>query len=135
MDGRRWLGDLVYEKADLHAGIRNGGRVLSAFVVERGATIFVVYMRGNWVRGRGFRIIRSWRGLAGDRTFKHAGAALGFIRSFGVQGRVTIYPAGDSRLRLFVGVLARDLATDRPPPQTTPRRPQPRVPKPPRSRA
>jgi hypothetical protein len=102
------LGD-VFEEADLRSGLRDGGQVLGAFIVARGEEEFVVYMRCNWIRGRGFRIIRSWRGLSGDRTFKHLQSAWAFIRKFDFLGRVTIYPAGDVELRQFVGVALRDL--------------------------
>ena len=100
----------VFEEADIRSGLKEGGQVLGAFIVARGEEEFVVYMRCNWIRGRGFRIIRSWRGLAGDRTFKHLQSAWGFIRKFNFLGRVTVYPAGDIELRQFVGVAPQDLA-------------------------
>jgi hypothetical protein len=99
----------VFEEADLRSGLKDGGQVLGAFIVARSEEEFVVYMRCNWIRGRGFRIIRSWRGLSGDRTFKHLQSAWGFIRKFGFLGRVTVYPAGDVELRQFVGVASQDL--------------------------
>jgi hypothetical protein len=102
------LGD-VFEEADIRSGLKDGGQVLGAFIVARSEEEFVVYMRCNWIRGRGFRIIRSWRGLAGDRTFKHLQSAWGFIRKFNFLGRVTVYPAGDVELRQFVGVAPQDL--------------------------
>ena len=103
------MGELAFEEADLRAGLKDGGQVLGAFIVARSEDEFVVYMRCNWIRGRGFRIIRSWRGLSGDRTFKHLQSAWAFIRKFHFLGRVTIYPAGDVELRQFVGVAPRDL--------------------------
>jgi hypothetical protein len=102
------LGD-VFEEADIRSGLKDGGQVLGAFIVARSEDEFVVYMRCNWIRGRGFRIIRSWRGLSGDRTFKHLQSAWGFIRKFDFLGRVTVYPAGDVELRQFVGVAPQDL--------------------------
>jgi hypothetical protein len=102
------LGD-VFEEADIRSGLKDGGQVLGAFIVARSEEEFVVYMRCNWIRGRGFRIIRSWRGLSGDRTFKHLQSAWGFIRKFDFLGRVTVYPAGDVELRQFVGVAPQDL--------------------------
>jgi hypothetical protein len=102
------LGD-VFEEADIRSGLKDGGQVLGAFIVARSEEEFVVYMRCNWIRGRGFRIIRSWRGLSGDRTFKHLQSAWGFIRKFDFLGRVTVYPAGDVELRQFVGVVPQDL--------------------------
>jgi len=109
VDGRDWLGALAFEEADLRAGLKDGGQVLGAFIVARSEDEFVVYMRSNWIRGRGFHIIRSWRGLSGDRTFKHLQSAWAFIRKFHFLGRVTIYPAGDVELRQFVGVAQEDL--------------------------
>ena len=102
------MGD-VFEEADIRSGLKDGGQVLGAFIVARSEEEFVVYMRCNWIRGRGFRIIRSWRGLSGDRTFKHLQSAWGFIRKFDFLGRVTVYPAGDIELRQFVGVAQQDL--------------------------
>lgn len=107
------MGD-VFEEADIRSALKDGGQVLGAFIVARSEDEFVVYMRGNWIRGRGFRIIRSWRGLSGDRTFKHLQSAWGFIRKFNFLGRVTVFPAGDAELRQFVGVAPQDLvASDR----------------------
>lgn len=95
----------------MRAGLCGGGHILGAFIVTRGCPEeFVVYMRGNWIRGRGFRIIRTWRGAAGDRRFKNLDAAWRFVRKFDFLGRITIYPTGDAELRQFVGVLPADLA-------------------------
>ncbi len=99
----------VFEESDLRAGIGDGGAVLGAFIVARSEEEFVVYMRANWGRGRGFRIIRTWRGMSGDRTFKNLQSAWCFIRKFDFSGRVTVYPAGDTELRQFVGVISPDL--------------------------
>jgi hypothetical protein len=103
------LGD-AFEEADLRSALSNGGQVLGAFIVARTEDAFVVYMRGNWIRGRGFRIIRTWRGSSGARTFKNLQSAWFFIRKFKFLGRVTVYPAGDADLRQFVGVAAEDMA-------------------------
>ena len=100
----------AFEESDLRSGLKDGGQVLGAFIVARGEEEFVVYLRCNWIRGRGFRIIRSWRGLSGDRTFKNLQSAWGFVRKFDFLGRVTVYPAGDAELRQFMGVSSRDLA-------------------------
>jgi hypothetical protein len=102
------LGDLAFEEADLRSGIKEGGHVVGAFIVARAEEEFVVYMRCNWIRGRGFRIIRTWRGSQGDRTFKNLQSAWSFVRKFHFSGRVTVYPAGDLELRQFVGVVAQD---------------------------
>jgi hypothetical protein len=108
MDGRDRM-DNVFEEADLRSGLRDGGQVLGAFIVARSEEDFVIYLRCNWIRGRGFRIIRTWRGSSGDRTFKNLQSAWGFVRKFHFLGRVTIYPAGDPELRQFVGVSPKDL--------------------------
>jgi hypothetical protein len=101
--------DKAFEEADLRSGIKDGGQVLGAFIVARTEEDFVIYLRCNWIRGRGFRIIRTWRGSSGDRTFKNLQSAWSFVRKFDFLGRVTVYPAGDAELRQFVGVSARDL--------------------------
>jgi hypothetical protein len=99
----------AFEEADLRSALKDGGQVLGAFIVARTEEDFVIYMRGNWIRGRGFRIIRTWRGLSGDRTFKNLQSAWFFIRKFNFLGRVTVYPLGDPELRQFVGVAPQDL--------------------------
>ena len=107
------MGD-VFEEADLRAGLKDGGVILGAFIVARSEEEFVVYMRSNWIRGRGFRIIRTWRGVSGDRTFKNLELAWLFVRKFNFLGQVTIYPAGDPDLRQFVGISPRDLGESAP---------------------
>lgn len=99
----------AFEEADLHTALKDNGQVLGAFVIARGEREFVIYMRASWTRGRGFRIIRTWRGSTGDRTFKSLQSAWGFIRRFKFFGRVTIYPIGDIELQRFMGVMAQDL--------------------------
>jgi hypothetical protein len=108
MDGRERL-DNAFEEADLRSGLKDGGQVLGAFIVARSEEDFVIYLRCNWIRGRGFRIIRTWRGSSGDRAFKNLQSAWGFVRKFNFLGRVTVYPAGDPELRQFVGVSPKDL--------------------------
>jgi len=99
----------VFEEADLRLGLKDGGRVLGAFIIARGDDQFVVYARVDWIRGRGFRIIRTWRGTSGDRAFKNLQSAWHFIQKFDFFGRVTIYPVGDTELHHFVGIAACDL--------------------------
>jgi hypothetical protein len=99
----------AFEEADLRSGLKAGGLVLGAFIVARSEDDFVIYLRCNWIRGRGFRIIRSWRGSSGDRNFKNLQSAWSFVRKFHFLGRVTVYPAGDPELRQFVGVSPTDL--------------------------
>ena len=101
--------DSAFEEADLRSGLKDGGQVLGAFIVARSEEDFVIYLRCNWIRGRGFRIIRTWRGSSGDRTFKNLQSAWGFVRKFNFLGRVTVYPTSDPELRQFVGVSPKDL--------------------------
>ena len=101
--------DGAFEESDLRSGLRDGGQVLGAFIIARGEEEFVVYLRCNWIRGRGFRIIRTWRGSSGDRKFRNLQSAWGFVRKFDFLGRVTVYPVGDPELRGFTGVFPRDL--------------------------
>ena len=102
------MGD-AFEESDLRSGLKDGGQVLGAFIVARGEEEFVVYLRCNWIRGRGFRIIRTWRDLSGDRKFRNLQSAWGFVRKFDFLGRVMVYPTGDPELRQFAGVSPRDL--------------------------
>ena len=102
----------AFEESDLRAGLKEGGRILGAFIVVRGGTHseeFVIYIRTDWVRGRGFRILRSWRGGSGDRSFKSLDKAWHHIRKFDFLGRIIIYPQGDPDLHQFVGVGPEDL--------------------------
>ena len=99
----------AFEEADLRSGLKDGGHMLGAFIVARSEDEFVIYFRADWIRGRGFRIIRTWRGVAGDRSFKNLQSAWCFIRKFHFFGRVTVYPVGDAELRQFAGVASRDL--------------------------
>ena len=98
----------VFEEADLRAGLKDGGKLLGAFIIARAEDEFVVYIRANWKRGRGFRIIRTWRGTSGDRTFKNLQSAWLFIRKFGFLGQVMVFPLGDPDLKQFVGISARE---------------------------
>ena len=100
---------VAFEEADLRAGLKGGGQVLGAFIVARSDDEFVVYLRCNWLHGRGFRIVHTWRNNSGDRTFKHLQSAWSFIRKFDFPGRVTVYPVGDPELRQFAGVDPKDL--------------------------
>jgi hypothetical protein len=99
----------VLEESDLRAGLREGGQVLGAFIIARADDDFVIYMRASWGRGRGFRIVRTWRGASGDRSFKNLHSAWCFIRKFDFRGHVMVYPVGDVELRQFVGVVPHDL--------------------------
>ncbi len=102
-----------YEESDLRAGLKAGGRILGGIIVARGSPPeFVVYVRCSWLRGRSFRLIRSWRGTSGDRSFKSLDSAWQFFQKFEFTGRITVYPAGDPGLRSFAGLSPRDLPQD-----------------------
>jgi hypothetical protein len=99
----------AFEEADLRLGLKQGGTVLGSFIVELpDCAGFVVYMRTDWIRGRGFRIVQTWRGRGGERTFRSLDVALRFIRKYGFAGKITIYPAGDRDLFQFAGLRRED---------------------------
>ena len=111
--GNEWSVPLVdgFEEADLRSGLKAGGAILGAFIVERPAKPeCVVYIRSDWIRGRGFRIVRTWRNLEGDRVFKSFDTAVRFIRKY-YAGRFMVYPQGDRELSDFAGVVHEDLPT------------------------
>jgi hypothetical protein len=99
----------AFGEADLRLGLKHGGQVLSTFIVARSEEEFVIDMRCNWIRGRDFRIIRTWRGPSGNRIFRSPLSAWGFVRKFAIPGRVTVYSAGDPEFRQFVGMSPDDL--------------------------
>jgi hypothetical protein len=101
-----------FEESDLRGGLKDGGVILGAFIVARGPEQFVLYMRGSWVKNRAYRIIRTWRGKGGDRVFRSLDVAYGFIHRFGFTGRLSVYPACDSELRQFRGLLPEDVGTE-----------------------
>ena len=104
------------EEAELRAGLKQGGAVLGAFIVERQGGGYAVYLRTDWIRGRKFRVVQTWRSREGDRIFKSVDVAMRFIRRFDFCGRVTIYPEGDRELAQFAGLGSADGARDAPGP-------------------
>ncbi len=97
------------EEAQIRTARQEGGVVVGAFIVVRGNADYVVYLRPSWTRGRGFRIITTWRGQQGDKVWKSFDVAMRWIRKHAFSGRVTIYPVGDPELRTFLGVQPQDL--------------------------
>ena len=90
-----------FAEADLRKGLKKGGHILGAFIVERlDKSGFLVCLRVDWTRGRGYWVIRTWRNR-GDRLYKSLDRAFGFVRRFGFTGRITIYPEGDKELAQF----------------------------------
>ena len=95
-------------EGELRTGLRENGRILGFIIVERpgdGRPEYVAYIRVSWTRG--FRILRTWRGLA-DREYRHLGLLYQAAREFGFMAPVIVYRAGCGELLRFRGVLARD---------------------------
>ena len=83
--------------------------MLVTFVVALFEEAFFIYMHSSWGRGCGLRIIRTRRGVSGDRAIKNLQSTWSFVRKFDFFDRVTVYPAGDADLRQFDGVIRQDL--------------------------
>jgi hypothetical protein len=103
----------VFEKADIRKALEGGGEILGAFVVARSDDDLVVYIQASWVHDRGSRIIRTYRGWAGDRSFKKLDSAWSFVKKYGYARDFTIYPAGNPKLQQLVGVATKDLESHR----------------------
>ena len=101
-----------YEEADIRAGLREGGRILQAFIVMRptkpsdGAVDaeYVCYIRTNWRRG--YRILQVARHKY-DKIYM--GSGLGRLvwllhRGFDYNGPLIIYHAGCEHLQRFAGL-------------------------------
>jgi hypothetical protein len=98
------------QETEIREGLKEGGRILGLFVVERPASPedpveFVVYVRPSWTRG--YRILRTWRDKD-DRAFRDFDRMLPLLRDLGYDGPVTVYKAGCVELSKFRGVLVRD---------------------------
>jgi hypothetical protein len=98
------------QETEVREGLREGGKILGLFVVERPASEgeppeFVAYIRPSWTRG--YRILRTWRDRD-DRAFRDFDRMLPLLRALGHDGPVTVYKAGCPELARFRGVLARD---------------------------
>ena len=100
------------KEAEVRAGIKVGGDVLGAFIVELAAGGFLVYLRCSWIHGRQFRVLRTWRDLRGDRVFDRIEGAYYFIRRLPYDGVITIYPEGDRHLARFSIVGGDNLSPD-----------------------
>jgi hypothetical protein len=97
------------EEADLRKARSFGGAIIGALVVERehGAR-YVVYLRAGWISGRSYRIVQTWRGKQGIRIWKSLDACFSFIRNFGFDGRITVYPIGHPDLERIAGISPED---------------------------
>jgi len=119
-----------FEEADIRAGLREGGSILSAFIVARPANVqrdveYVAYLRTSWRRG--YHILQTRR----KRTDKiYMGAGLGRLawllrQEFGFRAPLTLYEAGSDALQRFVGLRSVDRGQpqDDGPPRAAPPKP------------
>lgn len=119
-----------FEEADIRAGLREGGSILSAFIVARSANVrsdveYVAYLRTSWRRG--YHILQTRR----KRTDKiYMGAGLGRLawllrQEFGFRAPLTLYEAGCDALQRFVGLRSVDRGRpqDDGPPRAAPPKP------------
>ena len=119
-----------FEEADIRAGLREGGSILSAFIVGRSAGAwndieYVAYLRTNWRRGYHILQIRRKRG---DKIYMSSG--LGRLdwrlrQEFGFKEPLILYEAGSDALQRFAGLRPRDRGRpqDDGPPRAAPPRP------------
>lgn len=119
-----------FEEADIRAGLREGGSILSAFIVGRPAAAqndveYVVYLRTSWRRG--YHILQTRRKRS-DKIYMSTG--LGRLvwllrREFGFRDPLTLYEAGSNTLQRFVGLRALDRgrSQDDGPPRAAPAKP------------
>lgn len=120
-----------FEEADIRAGLREGGSILSAFIVARPAGAwndieYVAYLRTSWRRG--YHILQTRR----KRSEKiYMGAGLGRLvwllrQEFGFLAPLTLYEAGNDALQRFVGLRPLDrgrLEENAGPPRAAPAKP------------
>ena len=110
-----------YEEADIRKGMREGGKLLQAFIVMRptkpddGAVDaeYVCYIRTNWRRG--YRILQVARHKY-DKVYM--GSGLGRLvwllrKEFDYGGPLTLYNAGCEQVRRFTGL--RPIDSGQPP--------------------
>jgi hypothetical protein len=99
------------QECEIQEGLREGGRVMGFFVVDRsngGAPEFVGYLRGTWTRE--FHILRTFRDKA-DRVYRDLSRLVHLARfEFGYTAPIIVYAAGAPELRRFGGVCERDRA-------------------------
>ena len=120
-----------FEEADIRAGLREGGSVLSAFIVARPAgawndTEYVAYLRTSWRRG--YHILQTRR----KRSEKiYMGNGLGRLawllrKEFGFRAPIMLYEAGCGALQRFTGLRPLDRgrsSQDDGPPRAAPPKP------------
>ena len=120
-----------YEEADIRAGLREGGSILSAFIVTRPAAVqsdveYVAYLRTSWRRG--YRILQTRRKRK-DKIYLADGLGrLAWLlrHEFGFRDPLILYEAGHDALQRFVGLRPLDrgrLEENAGPPRAAPDKP------------
>lgn len=92
------------EPAEIVKQQKKGGQVLNAIIVERTEGGCVIYVRVSWTRGRAFRLLGTWRGKSGDRTFQHVESAVRLVRRMGINTKICVYREDDPELALVAAV-------------------------------
>jgi hypothetical protein len=104
--GGHLAGDL--RESDIQAGLREGGRLRSIFVVERSSpngAKYVAYFRRTWKRG--FHALQTYRGKS-DRVYRDLDRLLRLVRDeFRYTGSIALFVAGDPDLQRFRALLQR----------------------------
>lgn len=101
-----------YDEADIRKGLRDGGKVLQAFIVMRptnpGAgpldAEYVGYVRTSWRRG--YRILQVFRHKR-DKIYMGSGLSrlIWLLRvEFGYEGPLVLYQAGSEHVQRFAGL-------------------------------
>ena len=119
-----------FEEADIRAGLREGGNILSAFIVTRPAAVqsdveYVAYLRTSWRRG--YHILQTRRKRK-DKIFMADGLGrLAWLlrHEFGFKDPLILYEAGHDALQRFVGLrsIDRGRPQDDGPPRAAPAKP------------
>lgn len=119
-----------FEEADIRAGLREGGSILSAFIISRPAAVqndaeYVVYLRTSWRRG--YHILQTRRKRS-ERIYMATGLGrlVWMLRhELGFWAPLTLYEAGDDALQRFVGLRSIDHGRpqDAGPPRAAPPKP------------
>lgn len=100
-----------FQEADIHAGIRTGGYLQSAFIVVRPASVpeevtYVAYLRTSWRVGYHLLELSRYRG---ERIYRNLGRLVFLLQeSFSVRSPLQIYRAGCSELRRFRALQPQD---------------------------
>lgn len=101
-----------YDEADIRKGLRDGGKVLQAFIVMRPTNPgdgpldaeYVGYIRTSWRRG--YRILQVFRHKR-DKTYMGSGLSrlIWLLRKeFNYEGALVLHQAGCEQLQRFAGL-------------------------------